>query len=278
MNQASVGFHCPECSKKGAQKVYRGAAALTSRPVLTQILIGINVAVFVLGMVTSGASAIQGDSTLTVDGGLIARGLLSNGQLIGVAEGEWYRIITSGFLHYGLFHIGFNMYALWILGNMLEGTIGRLRFGLIYGVALVGGSLGALLLSPDSLTAGASGAIFGLMGATLAIGRARGISIRQSPVFGILMLNLLLTFALAGRLSVGGHIGGLIGGFVAGFLLTELPKRMRSPVQGNVGLPAGSAPGHAAARRESSETLAVVACVLFGLACAMGSIAVASAA
>lgn len=268
MNQASVGFHCPECAKKGSQKVYRGVAALTTRPVLTQVLIAVNVAVFVLGVIVSGASAVQGSSTLNIDGGLIARGLLVNGDLIGVAEGEWYRIVTSGFLHYGLFHIGMNMYALWILGNMLEGAVGRVRFGLIYAVALVGGSLGALLVSPNDLTAGASGAIFGLMGATLAIGRSRGINIRQSPVFGILMLNLLLTFALAGRLSVGGHIGGLVGGFIAGFLLTELPSRIRSGAPG--ARPAGVSP-----TADSGQVVAIAACVLFGAACVVGCIIVA---
>ena len=96
----------------------------------------------------------------------------------------------------------------------------------MYFVSLLGGSLGALIISPDALTVGASGAIFGLMGAVLALGRSRGISIRNSPVLGVLVINLLLTFGLSSVISVGGHIGGLIAGFLAGMVLFELPSRV----------------------------------------------------
>jgi membrane associated rhomboid family serine protease len=224
MHQASVGFHCPECVKQGAQKVYRGPAALAgARPVLTQLLIAVNVAVFLWGVAKTGSSAIDGANELALDGGLIAS---FRGIPVGVGDGEWYRIITSGFLHYGIIHLLFNMYALWILGGMLERTVGRVQLGLAYFVSIIGGAVGALLLSPDTLTVGASGGIFGLMGAVLALGRSRGISIRQSPVFGVLILNLLLTFGLSSSISVGGHIGGLAAGFAAGMLLFELPPQI----------------------------------------------------
>ena len=227
MHQASVGFHCPECVKKGAQKEYRGPAALAgNQPVLTQILIAVNVAVFVVGIIMTGANAVDGTSKLVEHGGLLAQGTFDGRTLDGVAEGQWYRLITSGFLHYGFIHLAFNMYALWILGGLIEKSVGRVPLAIVYFVSLLGGSLGALIISPDALTVGASGAIFGLMGAVLALGRSRGISIRNSPVLGVLVINLLLTFGLSSVISVGGHIGGLIAGFLAGMVLFELPSRV----------------------------------------------------
>jgi len=272
MNQASVGFHCPECVKKGGQRVYRGVAALQTRPVLTQILIAVNVAVFALGVLLTGPEALLGSSRLAVDGGLIAGVQYPSGRTLGVAYGEWYRLVTSGFLHYGIVHLGFNMYALWILGTMLERAAGRVQFGLVYVVALLAGALGALVVSPDSNTVGASGAIFGLMGATLALGRSRGIGIRESPVFGVLMLNLLITFAIP-YISIGGHIGGLAGGFLAGMALFELPNRMRSPAGGS-GRPAG---GGVAVRNDPRVLVGLGLCVVLGVACLAAALVVASA-
>lgn len=228
MHQASVGFHCPECTKQGKQKVYQGIGSLRTRPVLTQILIAVNVAVFLIGLAMDGKGALTGDSgRLQIDYGLIAK--FSSGSFtfpgLGVGEGEWYRMVTSGFLHYGLFHLALNMYALWILGNAVESLGGRLKLGLIYGVSLVAGSLGALLLSPGSLTAGASGAIFGLMGAIFLAMRARGVPFRDSPLLNVLILNLVITFAFAGSISIGGHLGGLAGGAAAGWILFDLAER-----------------------------------------------------
>jgi len=250
MHQASVGFHCPECVKKSGQKVYRGAGGPQTQPILTQILIGVNVLVYLAGIALSGSSAINGSSKLVRYGGLLAQGTFDRRTLDGVAEGQWYRLVTSGFLHYGILHLAFNMYALWILGAMLEKTVGRVQLGVVYFVAMLGGSLGALIVSPNALTVGASGAIFGLMGAVLALGRSRGISIRQSPVFGILILNLLLTFGLSSFISVGGHIGGLIAGFLAGMALFELPPvvaRNRDPAAGRQAMVAATRAGYALA-------------------------------
>jgi membrane associated rhomboid family serine protease len=226
MHTASVGFHCPECTHTGAQRVYT-ARSLRVSPILTTVLIGINVAVYVLGMFGSGADAVGGRAgELANEGGLIARAFY-RGELVGVAEGEWYRLLTSGFLHAGLLHLGFNMYALWILGGMIEPAVGRVKFGLIYFVSLLAGSLGALIVEPNVLTVGASGAIYGLMGAALAAQRAQGIDVRSSGLIGLLVINLLFTFAIPG-ISIGGHLGGLAGGFVAGFIVADLPLRVRN--------------------------------------------------
>lgn len=235
MHQASVGFHCPECVKSGKQKVIAGPGAFQSRPVLTQVLIALNVAVFLVGVVLDGAGAFQGDNgKLSRSFGLLAHawqrgesfytGAVLGSHEVGVGGGEWYRMATSGFLHYGIIHLAFNMYALWILGRSVEHLGGRLRFGVVYATALLGGSLGALLLSPGSITAGASGAIYGLMGAIFVAQRAQGVSFRNSPLLGILMLNLFITVAIPG-ISIGGHLGGIVGGAAAGWLLFDLARR-----------------------------------------------------
>ena len=123
-------------------------------------------------------------------------------------DNEWYRIITSGFLHSGLLHLAFNMYALWVIGNMLEPALGRLRFGIIYLGGLIAGSLGALVLDPNSLAVGASGAIFALFAATFIAQRAAGIDPWRSGIALTIGINLLITLAIP-FISKGGHLGGL---------------------------------------------------------------------
>lgn len=226
MQQASVGFQCPDCAGAGRQKVVRGPAAFGARTaVVTNVLIALNVAVFVAGM----GPGMRTRGSVIEEGGLIARFVTVGGtaipQLGGVAEGEWYRIVTSGFLHANLIHIGFNCFVLYQLGQLMEPVLGRLRFALVYGVALLSGSLGVLILDPNVTTVGASGAVFGMMGAAVAAMRSRGINPFQTGLGGTIMLNLLLTFSLRG-ISIGGHIGGLVGGFVAGWILTDLGPRL----------------------------------------------------
>ena len=240
MHQASVGFQCPECSKTGAQKVYQGTSAFApSRPVVTMALIGVNVAVFVLAVAISGGAALRGAAdTLQLKGGLIAELFERGDQYFrvpvpgstagGVAHGEWYRIFTSGFLHYGMLHIALNMWALYIFGRILEVAGGRWRFGAVYAVSLVAGALGAMILSPDSLTAGASGAIYGLLGALIVLHRARGIPLRDTGLITILVLNMVLSFGISG-ISIGGHLGGLVGGGIAGYVLYDLGARRDLP-------------------------------------------------
>lgn len=259
MHQASVGFHCPECTKAGSQKVYQGLASLQTKPMLTMILIGINVAVFLLGFAMEGPDALRGvQGQMQLDYALIAATrweLSATGPVLagGVGHGEWYRMITSEFLHYGIFHLLMNMYALYVLGRVVEPATGRLRFGLIYGVSGLAGSFGALLLSPDSLTAGASGAIFGLMGAIFMAHRAQGLAFRDSPLLGVLVLNLVITFGLPG-ISIGGHMGGLVGGLFTGWLMFDLAQR----------------PG-------MDKRIPVALSVLAGLVLILGGIAVAAA-
>jgi membrane associated rhomboid family serine protease len=224
MHQASVGFHCPECTKTSGQKVLR-AGQLRTKPVVTNALIALNLAVFVAGM----GSGLRTRQSVTIDGGLIGLGRLGNGELIGVAEGEWWRMVSSGFLHANAIHIGFNMWVLYQLGQLLEPALGRLRFGLVYAVAMVCGAFGVLLLDPNSLTVGASGAVFGLMGAAVAAFRARGINLFDTGLGGAIVLNLVFTFAIPG-ISIGGHVGGLIGGFIAGSLLLDVgPRYLKDP-------------------------------------------------
>jgi membrane associated rhomboid family serine protease len=223
MITAPVGFQCPECVK-GAPPVRRYSemrTISTSEIAVTVALIAINVAVFIPSL-SGGAVAGRGSSNqLAADFALYGPA---------VAAGEWYRLVTAGFLHYGLLHVGFNMYILYQLGQLLEPALGKARFTLRYLTALLGGSVGALLLSPNSLTAGASGAVFGLMGAVAVQLRSRGINVLQTSIGSLLIMNLVLTFAIRG-ISIGGHLGGLVAGAAAGFLLHQTED---SPVVGAV--------------------------------------------
>lgn len=210
MVTAPVGFQCPECVK-GAPPVrrYSEMRSISSQQVaVTVTLVAVNVALFVLSM--SGGNIASGNR--------LAPDLALFGPA--VAAGEWYRLITAGFLHYGLLHVGFNMYILYQLGQQLEVSLGKVRFALLYLTALLGGSFGALLISPNALTAGASGAVFGLMGALAMQLRSRGINVLQTSIGSLLIMNLVLTFAIRG-ISIGGHLGGLVAGAVAGFLLQQ---------------------------------------------------------
>ena len=220
MTSTSVGMRCPECARQST-KVTRVARS-SETPTLTYILIGINVAV-ALGGFLSGANTTGGNlgSSTLIDDGSVSR------YAIGVQH-EYWRLITAGFLHAGLLHLAFNMFSLWILGGLLEPAVGRLRFGLIYFVSLLAGSFGALLLEPTAPTVGASGAIFGLMGAAVVVMRNSGISVMQSGLGFWLLLNLLFTFT-ATNISIGGHLGGLIGGAIAALFLYDLRDRLRAP-------------------------------------------------
>ncbi len=195
---------------------------MTTLPSVTYALIAINVAVFL----TEGSFSLNGQPTSKIyeEGALF--GSIRGVPTLGVAHGQWWRIVTSGFMHEDLLHIGFNMWVLYYLGMMLEPALGRVKFSVIYAVSLLTGSLGALLVSPHSLTVGASGAIFGLMGAAAIEMRARQIPLMQSGVGGLIVLNLIISFTLPG-ISWGGHIGGLIGGALAA-LVIQLGDRYRA--------------------------------------------------
>ncbi|MGH2985521.1 MAG: rhomboid family intramembrane serine protease [Solirubrobacterales bacterium] len=152
--------------------------------------------------------------------------MIREGGLFGplVAEGEPYRIVTSAFLHAGFLHLALNMFALYILGTLLEPAIGTARFVGIYAVSILAGSFGALVLDPNEITVGASGGIFGLMAAAFLIARNRGLDALASQVGFFVIINLVFTFSIP-NISIGGHIGGLIGGGLAALLVNALERR-----------------------------------------------------
>jgi len=217
MTPTPVGMRCPECSRERTP-VRTMASISGAAPVLTYVLIGINVVLF---FGSRGNSPAFDDLALTG---------------VQVADGELWRPLTGAFLHaqgsFGFIHIGFNMYLLWILGQLLEPSLGRWRFGGIYFASLFTGALGAIIASnPFTQTIGASGAVFGLMGAGVVFLRARGIDPMQSGLGPTILLNLALPFFAPGlHISIGGHIGGLIGGALAGLVVTRLSERRASPV------------------------------------------------
>jgi membrane associated rhomboid family serine protease len=210
MTPTPVGMRCPECAHQRTQ-VRRGQAALQpSGYTGTIVLIALNVAAY-FAEIATGTGGLSGTS-----GSVIANfGLQGHA----VADGEWYRLLTGGFLHAGLFHIGFNMFALFILGRLLEPAIGTPRFIALYFASLFAGSFGAIALtSPNEVTVGASGAIFGLFAAAFVIARGRGLNQLASELGVILLLNLGFTFAVPG-ISIGGHLGGIVGGFICALFI-----------------------------------------------------------
>jgi len=277
MTTTAVGMRCPECAKQRT-RVMRMRSA-TTVPRVTYALIVINVVVFLA------------EGKITATGGGVGNSVYQKGALLGssetlvgqgVAHGQWWRIISGGFLHENLLHIGFNMYVLYVLGQMLEPALGRLRFaaiyfiysatveerylteqfpdayppyrgstkfGVVYFVSLLTGSLGALLVSPHSLTVGASGAVFGLMGAAAVEMRARQIALMESGVGGLILINLVISFTFS-NISWGGHVGGLIGGALAAAVI-QLGDRRRA------------------------QALALAGCALIALASVSGAIAAA---
>ena len=216
MTPTPVGMRCPECSKDRTQ--VRTIQSASDEPVVTYVLIAVNVLAFLGSLAGGGAVATRGGGSV-----------IDNGALFGpdVANGEVWRLVTSGFLHAGLIHIAFNMYLLYILGTLLEPALGRGRFSVLYFTSLLGGSLGALAIQPDSLTVGASGAVFGLMAGAVVMMRARGFDPMASGIPALIALNLLITFVFPG-ISIGGHIGGLVAGAVSAYVLVSLGDRARS--------------------------------------------------
>ena len=182
-------------------------------------LIAANVAVFIVGMA-------MGDS---LGGGGSGDGLVYRAATLGgniEYLGEWWRVFTGGFLHHGVFHLGVNMFSLYLLGTALEHSLGKLPFTAVYLSSLVSGSFGALIETPNSLVAGASGAIFGLMGALAALYLTQGVGLFQTPLGPILAINLVISFTVQ-SVSLGGHIGGLIGGFLVGAAAAQAVRRQQ---------------------------------------------------
>jgi membrane associated rhomboid family serine protease len=206
---APVGIRCPEHAGRpqGAARVTKGvrrAAYAGTGAIVTKALIAVNVIVFLICLA-------QGSSLSQVSGPLFLKWALYIPG--GLDHGQWWRLITAAFLHASLFHLGTNMFVLWIVGAPVEQAIGRGRFLALYLVSGLAGSAGALILSPDALTVGASGAIFGILGAALVLER-QGSLVLGGQAFGLIAFNLIITFALSStvNISIGGHLGGLVGG------------------------------------------------------------------
>lgn len=239
MTPTNVGMRCPECAKQRT-KVVR-MRDMTRMPRVTYALIAVNVLAFL---------AERGQFTFSSDAGgtVVEKGWLDRDS-ISVAHQYW-RLVTNGFLHWDIIHIGFNMYLLYLLGMMLEPAIGSLRFAVIYFTSLLASSCGVLLFS-NSVSLGASGAIFGLLGAAAVEVRSRGLSLGDSGIGGLIVLNLIFTF-LVPNISIGAHVGGLIAGAIAG-LAIKLGDDRRMPALG------------------------FAACLLLSAAAVVGSIVVAGA-
>jgi membrane associated rhomboid family serine protease len=210
---ASVGIKCPECAgqpigiKKAGVRARRAAVTGTGG-IVTKALIALNLAVFLMQISQGDARGL--DSTV-----------FENGALYGplVAEGEFWRLVTAGFLHIGPIHVLFNLLMLYWFGTPLETLLGRGRFLAIFGISILAGSAGALLLSPLDVTVGASAGVFGILGAGLVLER-RGINVFGGAALAVVVFNLALPFLL-NNISIGGHIGGLVGGALAIFVLSR---------------------------------------------------------
>lgn len=231
MTFGPVGIRCPDhASTAGKTATPRRAARQASAslslqgPIVTFTLIGINVGVYLLQLLM-GAGISANTGWIYEHGVLVSSAVDSSGQVVGVAEGEWWRLLTAAFLHYGILHLGMNMLVLWIIGPPLEEYFGHGRYALVYVVSGLAGSAGALIWSPTALTVGASGAIWGIMGAALVL-EARRIYVFGGQAMGLVVFNLAITFLIPG-ISIGGHVGGLIGGGLAALAFSSL---RRTPV------------------------------------------------
>lgn len=241
MRPAAVGFQCPTCVREGTRATRSGRTPYggqrSGNPALTsQVLVAVNVAVWVLILATGGQrSPLVDKLALTPLGALFSRRDGTLLEVTGVADGAPWQLLTSMFTHVQLWHIGFNMLALWVLGPQLELAIGRLRFLAVYFISGLAGSAAVLWLSPVyASTLGASGAIFGLMGALVVIAiKVRG-DVRAIVVW--VGANLLLTVVVP-NVSWQGHLGGLVGGALVGAAIAYAP-RQRRPVWQAVGVAA----------------------------------------
>jgi membrane associated rhomboid family serine protease len=246
MNAASVGHQCPDCvaegrrSQRPARTAFGGGVAGRAA-VATKTLIGINVLVMIISIATGGARSVAGggwggllgsSTPLTDWGAVLGYATYGPGEtaLHGIAAGEWYRLVTAMFLHYGLLHLLLNMYALWILGRDLERVLGPLRFTALYLLAGLGGNVAAYLFTaPNAATAGASTAVFGLMAAIFVILRRLKLSV--APILPVIVINVIFTFTIA-NISVAGHLGGLAVGAIVAAIMAYAPRERRALFQG----------------------------------------------
>jgi membrane associated rhomboid family serine protease len=244
---APVGIRCLDHASQGrgpARPAMRRSARsvragfLSQEGSITRILIGMNVAVFLVNLL-QGSSLSRTSGSLFNDWALIARGVIDeNGDLVGVrvppgvdvsgidfvgvAEGQWWRLLTAAFLHGSIIHLGLNMLFLWFIGTPMEIAVGRWRYIALYVVTALSGSAGAILLDPSAPTVGASGALFGILGAAVVF-EQQGMHVLGGSALGIAVINFLITLAVPG-ISLGGHAGGFVGGVVCGLALSRFGR------------------------------------------------------
>lgn len=243
MREAAVGHQCVECVREGNRSVRSARTIFGGRPqttaVVTYTLLAINLAMYAVEVVYPGIIDRLGglgiglqaaDGNTYVYPGQPVQGY----ETVGIAEGEWYRLITSAFLHsppsgggFGFSHILFNMWALWMLGPQLELVLGRVRFLTLYLVSALGGSVLAYAVAPEQSGIGASGAIFGLFAAFFVISKRMRTDTKGIVI--LLVLNLVITFSVPG-ISWQAHIGGLITGLVLAAVYAYAPARNRAVV------------------------------------------------
>lgn len=221
MTPTPVGMRCPECANQRTRVVRNptGTATSVAFPV-TIALIVINVVVYMIEVLHGGGGTSIGIGN-AYDLGALWGPAVNEG-------GDWWRTITSGFVHFSILHIGFNMYLLFIVGRLLEPSIGSVRFAFIYFASLLAGSFLALVFTPDSVSAGASGAIFGVIGATFVIARGRKLDSIAGQIGILILINLVFTFADTG-VSLGAHLGGLVAGVLCGLLIIAGEQRRYGP-------------------------------------------------
>ncbi|MFF4245999.1 rhomboid family intramembrane serine protease [Streptomyces sp. NPDC001822] len=230
---ASVGFQCPDCVRQGSGTGHHPAAArprtlaggsVAGDPrLITKILIAVNLIVFIV---------VWARPELLDDLLLFGRATTDDPSAgyEGVAEGQWYRLVTSMFLHVEVWHIAFNMLGLWWLGGPLEAALGRARYLALYVLSgLAGGALTYLITGPAQGSLGASGAVFGLLGATAVLMRRMNYDLR--PVIALLVVNLIFTFNPWGRIAWQAHVGGLVAGALIAIAMIHAPRARRNLVQ-----------------------------------------------
>ena len=232
MRFAPVGIRCPEHAgeAQGPARVVQRAQTSSARNVgwIAKGLVALNVGIYLLQLAQG--APVQAN----------AGSIFFNGALFGpaVADGDWWRLITAAFLHYGPIHLAMNMIALWLFGPALEAALGSARFLLLYVAAGLAGSAGALLATPDAVTVGASGAIYGVFGAILVLER-QGTYVFGGSVIPLLVINFAFTLFIPG-ISKGGHIGGFLGGALAILVLSRFGRQRvvhaRNDVLGYAGL------------------------------------------
>ncbi len=233
LRSAAVGQQCVECIRSGNRESRSATAPfggrVTTRPVVTWTLIGINVFVYLLELISP--------DKFIAYGGMIGGGFDPViGERAGVAYGDWYRLISSAFLHeplttgFGIFHIAFNMWALYVVGPSLEQMLGRVRFLAVYLVSALGGSVLYYLITPPNSgpAIGASGAIFGLFGAWFILARRLHLDARMVVV--LIAINLVISFTVSG-IAWQDHVGGLIAGSALTAAYVYAPRANRTLIQ-----------------------------------------------